>query len=54
MRASSPSATRKDDRSEEIRKRNREVWLKENREAIEIYNDLVVRQGVFSDGLRMF
>ncbi|MBW8873439.1 MAG: type II toxin-antitoxin system CcdA family antitoxin [Acidobacteria bacterium] len=49
-----PSATRRDDLAEEIRKRKRELWLEENREAIETYNDLVARQGVFSDGLRSF
>jgi antitoxin CcdA len=38
----------------EIGKRNREIWLEENREAIESYNELVSGHGVFSDGLRGF
>jgi antitoxin CcdA len=38
----------------EVHKRQREAWLVENREAIETYNDLVVRNGVFSTGLRGF
>jgi antitoxin CcdA len=43
-----------DSPAEEMLKRNRELWLRENREAIETYNELVVRQGVFSDGSRGF
>ena len=38
----------------EVHKRQRETWLKENREAIEAYNELVAQQGVFSTGLRGF
>jgi len=49
-----PSPTREEDLAEEIRKKNRERWLEENREAIEAYNDLVAKHGVFSDGLRGF
>jgi antitoxin CcdA len=49
-----PSATLEDALADEIRKRNREIWLEENREAIEAYNELVARKGVFSDGLRSF
>ena len=29
-------------------------WQDENREAIEAYNELIERSGVFSDGLRTF
>jgi len=36
----------------EVQKRQREAWLAENREAIETYNELVTRNGVFSTGLR--
>jgi len=39
---------------EEARKRSREAWLEENREAIASYNELVSRHGVFSDGSRGF
>ena len=38
----------------EVHKRQRESWLEENREAIEAYNELVARDGVFSTGLRGF
>jgi len=47
-----PSTTREEASAEEISKRER--WLEENREAIEAYNELAARQGVFSDGLRGF
>lgn len=32
----------------------REQWLQENRGALEAYNRIVERRGVFSDGLRRF
>lgn len=38
----------------ELHRRKREAWLEEHREAIEAYNDLVARDGVFSAGLRSF
>jgi antitoxin CcdA len=38
----------------EVHRRQRETWLAENREAIETYNELVTRDGVFSTGLRGF
>jgi antitoxin CcdA len=38
----------------EVRRRQREVWLEENREAIEAYNEHVAHHGVFSTGLRGF
>jgi antitoxin CcdA len=40
--------------AEKIRKRNGEIWLEENRDAIESYNQLVSEHGVFSAGLRGF
>ncbi|HSS79205.1 MAG TPA: type II toxin-antitoxin system CcdA family antitoxin [Thermoanaerobaculia bacterium] len=49
-----PSATLEDALADEISKRNREIWLEENREAIETYNELVAKHGVFSDGVRGF
>jgi post-segregation antitoxin (ccd killing protein) len=36
------------------KKPEQEIWLEENREAIEAYNELVAKEGVFSDGLRGF
>jgi antitoxin CcdA len=47
-----PSTSREGASAEEISKRER--WLEENRDAIETYNELVTRRGVFSDGLRGF
>ncbi len=38
----------------QILRQQRESWREENREAIAAYNDLVVRQGVWNDGLRSF
>ncbi len=38
----------------EVHKRQRGAWLEENREAIETYNELIARNGVFSTGLRGF
>lgn len=39
---------------EAIRRRRRESWQTENREAIESYNGKVAREGVFSDDWRKF
>lgn len=49
-----PATTLEKALADEIRKRNRETWLEENREAIETYNELVAKHGVFSYGLRDF
>jgi len=38
----------------EVHRRQREAWSVENREAIEAYNELLTREGVFSTGLRGF
>ena len=37
-----------------IREKEREAWLRENREAIEAHNQRIEREGAFSDGLRTF
>jgi antitoxin CcdA len=37
-----------------VRKSRAEQWLKDNREAIEAYNRHIERDGLWSDGLRMF
>jgi len=37
-----------------LREEKRQNWKKDNREAIEAYNQRIVRDGVFSDGLRRF
>jgi antitoxin CcdA len=39
---------------EAVRRKRREAWLEENREAIDSYNASVTRDGVFSDGWRKF
>jgi antitoxin CcdA len=39
---------------EAVRRKRREAWLEENREAIEAYNETVARDGVFSDRWRKF
>lgn len=39
---------------EAIRKAEGEAWLAENREAIDEYNALVAKRGVFGDGRRRF
>lgn len=41
-------------RPEEASRKQREVWLEENREGIESYNELVARHGAFSHGVRGF
>ncbi|HEY3572092.1 MAG TPA: type II toxin-antitoxin system CcdA family antitoxin [Thermoanaerobaculia bacterium] len=48
------ASTQEESLASEIPKRQREAWLEENREAIEAYNELVARDGVFSTGLRGF
>jgi antitoxin CcdA len=38
----------------QLKARQREIWLKENRAAITAYNNHVETHGLFSDGLRGF
>lgn len=40
--------------AELVRTRKRELWLMENRGAIDAYNQRVEEEGVFSDGWRTF
>ncbi len=40
--------------AEIVRKRQAELWLEENRAAMDAYNAQVEKRGVFSDGLRGF
>lgn len=37
-----------------LREKQKEAWLKDNRDAVDAYNEHVEKQGVFSDGLRQF
>ncbi|MFQ5633471.1 MAG: type II toxin-antitoxin system CcdA family antitoxin [bacterium] len=48
------SATFEQALADELKRKQREQWLKENVKAIEAYNKFVDEQGVFSDGLRSF
>lgn len=41
-------------RSDLVKRRKQEIWLAENREAIDSYNAHIERDGVFSDRLRGF
>lgn len=40
--------------AEIVRRKRAEQWLAENREAIDAYNRHIERDGLWSDGLRMF
>jgi antitoxin CcdA len=48
------SATLEEALAAQVRNRQRETWLAENREAIAAYNEHVARNGVWSEGLRSF
>jgi len=37
-----------------VRKKTQEEWEKENKQAIDAYNDDIAKNGLFSDGLRSF
>lgn len=39
---------------QKLRQQSRELWLAENRAAIDAYNEQVEAHGIFSDGLRTF
>lgn len=40
--------------AEIVREARRQQWLAENKSAIDVYNQRIELQGVFSDGLRQF
>lgn len=40
--------------TEAIRQHERERWLRENKAALEAYNEHVEKHGVFSEGVRSF
>jgi len=48
------SATLEQALADVLKKKQREQWLAENKNALEAYNEHVEKQGVFSDGLRSF
>lgn len=37
-----------------LQQKKREEWLKQNRSALDAYNERIEQRGVFSDGLRRF
>ncbi|MBX3170797.1 MAG: type II toxin-antitoxin system CcdA family antitoxin [Candidatus Eremiobacteraeota bacterium] len=39
---------------DEVRKRKAEAWLRDNRKAIQNYNQHILEHGTFSDDLRAF
>jgi antitoxin CcdA len=48
------SATLERALADEVRRRQRDAWLDENRAAIDAYNDAVEKHGTFADTLRRF
>ncbi|MGH8167650.1 MAG: type II toxin-antitoxin system CcdA family antitoxin [Woeseiaceae bacterium] len=48
------SATMEAALAEAVKRKQRERWLAENQASIAAYNERVVTDGVFSDGLRKF
>jgi antitoxin CcdA len=48
------SATLQSALSEVVRARERDLWLRENKSAMDTYNRLVEKQGAFGDGTRAF
>ncbi len=48
------SATLEDALAQRVKKAAREIWLKENKEAIKSLNDLTEKNGLFSDSYREF
>lgn len=39
---------------EQLRKKEQENWVDDNKEAIEIYNNTIQKRGLFGDNLRRF
>jgi len=48
------SATLEKALTEQLKQKQRKLWRKQNAKAIQAYNRLVKKQGVFSDELRSF
>jgi antitoxin CcdA len=48
------SATMEAALTEAVKRKQRELWLARNRDAIAAYNERVEADGVFSEGLRRF
>ncbi len=48
------SATLESALEAEVRKAEREIWLRDNKKAIDALNDLAAENGLFSDAYRKF
>ncbi len=48
------SATLEQALADKVREQKRQIWLAENKQAIEDYNQFIENKGIFSDGLRKF
>ena len=48
------SATLEQALADKVREQQRQVWLEENQQAIDDYNQFIEHNGAFSDGLRKF
>ncbi len=48
------SATLEIELARKLKIKQREQWRQENAKAIQVYNDFVENEGVFSDGIRSF
>ena len=48
------SATLEQALADKVREQQRQVWLTENQQAIDDYNQFVEHNGAFADGLRKF
>ncbi len=48
------SATLETALAERLRTHQKELWLRENRKAIQAYNGFVEKEGVFGDDIRAF
>ncbi len=48
------SATLEQALADKVREQQRQVWLVENKQAINDYNQFIEHSGAFSDGLRKF
>jgi Post-segregation antitoxin (ccd killing mechanism protein) encoded by the F plasmid len=48
------SATLENALADALKAKKREIWIEENKEAINAYNENVSEYGLFSDGIRMF
>ncbi len=48
------SATLENEPARQLKIKQREQWLRENKKAIQTYNNFIAKEGVFSDSVRRF